>query len=51
MDIKIDGLKYEIMGSIGKLVMVVYILGKLIETFASQKKMLKLMLKIITEEF
>jgi polyribonucleotide nucleotidyltransferase len=54
MDIKIDGLKYEIMEAAlaqardGRL----HILGKLIETLASQKKMLKLMLqKLLQEEF
>jgi polyribonucleotide nucleotidyltransferase len=47
MDIKIDGLKYEIMEAAlaqardGRL----HILGKLIETLASPKKMLKLMPK------
>jgi polyribonucleotide nucleotidyltransferase len=47
MDIKIDGLKYEIMEAAlaqardGRL----HILGKLIETLASPKKMLKLMLQ------
>jgi polyribonucleotide nucleotidyltransferase len=53
MDIKIDGLKYEIMEAAlaqardGRL----HILGKLIETLASQKKMLKLIKKLLQEEF
>jgi polyribonucleotide nucleotidyltransferase len=46
MDIKIDGLKYEIMEAAckardGRL----HILGKLIETLATPKRMLKLMLQ------
>jgi polyribonucleotide nucleotidyltransferase len=53
MDIKIDGLKYEIMEAAlaqardGRL----HILGKLIETLASPKKMLKLMLKNYYKKF
>jgi polyribonucleotide nucleotidyltransferase len=45
MDIKIDGLKYEIMEAALAQTRDVYILGKLIETLASPKKVLKLTLK------
>jgi polyribonucleotide nucleotidyltransferase len=41
MDIKIDGLKYDIWRYISKLEMVVYILGKLIETLATPKEDVK----------
>jgi polyribonucleotide nucleotidyltransferase len=49
MDIKIDGLKYEIMEAAWrKLVMVVYISLENNRNFGISKRMLKLMLKIIT---